>query len=131
MDSKRQQKYARLIQKDLGEILQRDTKSLFGGAFITITTVRVSPDLSIAKIYLSIFKGEEKQKVLETINQERKQIRKQLADRIKNQARIIPELLFYLDDNVDYANNIDKILSQLNIPPGEDTTKNNSEEDKE
>ena len=117
MDSTRQQKYARLIQKDLGEIFQRDVKNLLGGNFITVTTVRVSPDLGIAKVYLSFLNSKEKERILESINKQTKQIRNQLAERIRNQARIIPHLQFYLDDNVEYAANIDQILSKIDIPP--------------
>lgn len=129
MDSTRQQKYARLIQKDLGEIFQRDTKGLLGGNFITVTTVRVSPDLSIAKVYLSIFNSKEKEKVLQLITENTKQIRNQLADRIRNQARIIPQLLFFLDDNVEYASNIDRILSQIDIPPQPEEEEKDEEQD--
>lgn len=117
MDSTRQQKYARLIQKDLGEIFQRDAKNLLGGHFITVTTVRVSPDLGIAKVYLSFLNSKEKEKILQSINQQTKPIRNLLAERIRNQARIIPHLLFFLDDNVEYAAHIDQILSKIDIPP--------------
>jgi ribosome-binding factor A len=117
MDTKRQQKYARLLQKELGEIFQRDTKSLFNGHFITVTTVRVSPDLGIAKVYLSFLLVEDKQKLLEYINEQAKTIRKMLGVKIRNQARIIPELHFYLDDNVEYASNIDQLFSKITIPP--------------
>lgn len=129
MDSTRQQKYARLIQKDLGEIFQRDTKNLLGGNFITVTTVRVSPDLGIAKVYLSFLNSKEKDKILESINQQTKQIRNQLAERIRNQARIIPHLHFYLDDNVEYASHIDQILSKIDIPPAPKDTDAEKESD--
>ncbi len=119
MDSQRQQKFARLIQKDLGEIFQHDTKSLFGGAFITVTNVRVSPDLSIAKVYLSFLMVKNKEHMMEEIEEKNKTIRQMLARRIKNQARIIPELRFYLDESADYAAKMDTLLSSLDIPPAE------------
>lgn len=130
MDSTRQQKYARLIQKDLGEILQKDTKSLFGGSFITVTTVRVSPDLGIAKVYLSFLQAGQKEKLLDNINEQSKAIRKMLAEKIRNQARIIPHLHFYLDDNVEYASHIDQILSKIDIPPAEDMDESDEDEGK-
>lgn len=125
MDSQRQQKFARLIQKDLGEIFQHDTKNLFNGAFITVTSVRVSPDLSIAKVYLSFLLAKDKQQLLEDIEEKNKTIRQLLARRIKNQARVIPELRFYLDDSADYASKIDSLLADLNIPPAEEGDEDN------
>lgn len=130
MDSTRQQKYARLIQKDLGEIFQRDVKNLLGGNFITVTTVRVSPDLGVARVYLSFLNSKEKENILKSVNQQTKQIRNQLAERIRNQARIIPHLQFFLDDNVEYAAHIDQILSKIDIPPApeDEHTEEKSEE---
>jgi ribosome-binding factor A len=117
MDSTRQQKYAKLIQKELGQIFQSDKKSYFEGAFITVTTVRVSPDLGLAKAYLSFMLVKDKDAMLEKINSQKKIIRKMLGDRIRNQARIIPELNFYLDDNVEYAAKIDELFTKFDIPP--------------
>lgn len=116
MDSTRQMKYARLIQKELSDILQKDGKGIFGQHFVTVTGVKVTPDLSIARIHLSVFnrKGPE---VLLRINEHRKEIRRKLGDRIRNQARIIPELEFFIDDSLDYAEKMDKIFKDLHIPP--------------
>ncbi|MFL5728278.1 MAG: 30S ribosome-binding factor RbfA [Cytophagaceae bacterium] len=116
MDSTRQQKFARLIQKELAEIFQRDIKSLFAGAFITVTTVRVSPDLGVAKVYLSLMLAKDKEALLETINEHRKAIRKALGGKIRNQARIIPELIFYIDDNVEYAAKMEEIFAKIPKP---------------
>lgn len=121
MESKRQQKFARLIQKDLSEIFQRDAKSMFGGAFITITDVKVSPDLSLAKIYLSFMLVKNKAALLDDIKEKGKAIKQLLAVKIRNQARIIPELNFYLDETLEYATKIDELLSKIHIPPAEDT----------
>lgn len=117
MESKRQQKFARLIQKDLSEIFQRDAKSMFNGAFITVTEVKVSPDLSIAKVYLSFLLAKNKNTLIEDIKEKGKAIRQMLAVKIKNQARIIPELHFYLDESLEYAAKIDNLLSTIHIPP--------------
>ncbi|HVD99797.1 MAG TPA: 30S ribosome-binding factor RbfA [Cytophagaceae bacterium] len=120
MESTRQQKYGKLIQKELSDIFLHDTKSLFGSAFITVTTVRVSPDLALAKVYLSFMMVENKQAMLDMIVKQTKPIRKMLGDRIKKQARIIPALAFYIDDTVDYANKMNELFSKIVIPKKEE-----------
>ncbi|MCU0439509.1 MAG: 30S ribosome-binding factor RbfA [Raineya sp.] len=117
MESKRQQKFARLIQKELGDMFQADVKGLFNGAFITVTTVRVSPDLSIAKIYLSFLNQKDKQGLLEDIEDKNKAIRSELAKRIGKQVRIIPALQFFLDDTAEYASKIEGLFNNIEIPP--------------
>jgi ribosome-binding factor A len=124
MESKRQQKFARLIQKDLSEIFQRDAKSMFNGAFITVTEVKVSPDLSIAKVYLSFLLAKNKNTLIDDIKEKGKAIRQMLAAKIKNQARIIPELHFYLDESLEYAAKIDNLLSNIHIPPATEEDEN-------
>ncbi len=111
METTRQQKIARLLQKDLGEIFQRSEKNLFPGAMITVTKVNITRDLSIASVYLSIF-GKDPQNVLKTVQASTKEIRKQLGMRIKNQVRSIPELRFYIDDSLDYIENIEQLLKK-------------------
>ena len=123
MDSKRQQKFARLIQKDLGEIFQKETRDLFEGAFITVTEVKVSPDLGIARVYLSFMLAKNKTMLMESIQDQGKTIRQRLANRIRHQVRVIPELHFYLDESADYAARMDEIITNLNIPPADDTDK--------
>jgi ribosome-binding factor A len=117
MESKRQQKFARLIQKDLSEIFQRDAKSLFGGAFITVTDIKVSPDLGLAKVYLSFMLAKDKTGLLENIKEKSKSIRQMLASKIRNQVRVIPELAFYLDDTIEHATKMDALIANLQIPP--------------
>lgn len=112
MDSQRQLKVSRLIQKELGEIFQRETKVFFGNALITVTQVRVSPDLGIAKVYVSLFNTPSAQELLALIKVHTKDIRTKLSDRIKKQVRIIPNLAFYLDDSLDYALRIDELLKK-------------------
>lgn len=113
----RQQKFARLIHKELSDILQRDKRGILDNAFITVADVKVSPDLSVARIYLSMMLAENKNAILEKINTRKKEIRKALGDRIRNQARIIPELIFYIDEVEEQAQRIDDIIRNLNIPP--------------
>ena len=110
MESTRQNKVARQIQKDLAEILQQLGKPVLEGRMVTVTVVRMSPDLSLAKVYLSIFPSENKNEFLERIKQSVKSIRNLLGQRVKNQLRIVPELAFFLDDSLDYLENIDKLL---------------------
>lgn len=117
MDSTRQLKYSRLIQKEIGDLFQREGVSYFGKAFVTVTNVRISPDLGIAKIYLSIFGINDASKTMDEIGRHNKEIRRQLGNRIRHQARIIPELKFFLDDSLDYAEKIDKLLKDSRQDP--------------
>lgn len=116
MDTKRQQKFSRLILKELSSIFQVDSRHLFGNAFITVTNVEISPDLSVAKIRLSFMLVADKNAMLESIREKSKNIRQILGNKIRNQARIIPELVFFLDDTADYAIKMNAILAELNIP---------------
>jgi ribosome-binding factor A len=110
MESIRQNKIGRLLQKELANIFQKESKNLFNGKLITVTVVRVSPDLSLAKVYLSIFPFKENDNFSEIVNQSAKTIKNYLGKRIRHQVRIIPELVFYQDDSLDYIENINKLL---------------------
>ena len=116
MESKRQQKHAKLLQKELGDIFQKEAKHLIGRAMVTITRVLVSPDLGFAKIYLSFLLADPKT-VFELVEVHKKDIRHALAKRIGKSVRIIPELAFFPDDSASYAQHMDKVISDLNIPP--------------
>ena len=111
MDSTRQQKISRLIQKELSDIFQRQTQAT-RGVIVTVTACRISPDMSVCRGYLSIFPSERAQEICENINANVKQIRFELGQRTRHQLRIIPELKFFVDDSLDYAENIDKLLNQ-------------------
>lgn len=117
MESKRQQKVSRQLQRDLSEIFQRDVPHLFNGAFITVTSVRVSPDLSVARVYLSFLATKNKQMLLESIQEKSKVLRQHLGERVRHQLRIVPDVSFYLDDTADYADKMDKLFAGLEIPP--------------
>ena len=110
MSSTRQSKIERLLQKDLGDIFQKGTSTLFKGKMITVTTVRVSPDLSSARAYLSLFPVEDKKEFMEYINSIEGQIRYDLGKRIRHQLRKVPSLSFFLDDSLDYIDNIENLL---------------------
>lgn len=115
----RQQKFARLIHKEISDILQRDKRGILENSFVTVADVRVSPDLGVAKIYLSMMLAKDKPALLEKITSRKREIRKALGDRIRNQARIIPELVFYVDEVEEKAQRLDEIIKNLNIPPAE------------
>jgi len=109
----RQQKLAKQLQKDLGAILDAASRQLFPSVLITVMEVRMTPDLGLAKVYVSIFNAKEDKDIVEWLNKERGQIRYKLAAVIKNQIRKMPELAFYSDETHDKANRIDEILSQI------------------
>jgi ribosome-binding factor A len=112
METKRQNKISKLLQKDIGSILQLESRNLFGGAMITVTKVNVTPDLTLAKIYVSIFASKDNDECIKSIRIHSKEIRHQLAQRVKHQLRAVPELNFYLDDSLDYIENIDNLLNE-------------------
>ena len=118
-ESKRQQKFSRLLQKDLSDIIQKDKMGIFGSSFVTVAAVSVSPDLSVARVYLSMFM-EEKEALLDKINHRKSEIRRELGNKIGKQVRIIPELYFYIDELEERAARIDKIIDDLNIPPADE-----------
>ncbi len=115
----RQQKFSRLIQKELSDIFQRDQRGLLGNAFITVMDVRVSPDLSFAKIYVSMTLVQDKKSLLEKLDSHKKEIRRSLGERIRNQARIVPDLAFFVDEVEERAQRMDELIRNLNIPPAD------------
>lgn len=115
--STRQQKFSRLIQKELSDIFLRDKRGIFEKTMLTISDVEVSPDLGVASVYLSMLLVKDKQKLLEKINSAKREIRKALGDKIGKQVRIIPELIFYIDETEERAQRIEDIIKNLNIPP--------------
>lgn len=111
MESTRQSKIARLIQKELGEIFRQQTAKT-RGVIVSVSAVRVSPDLSIARVYLSVFPSEKSQEMIDSINASAKTVRYELAQKVRYQLRKTPELSFYLDDSLDYIDNIDALLKK-------------------
>lgn len=109
METTRQAKISRLLQKELSEIFRQQTAKTHG-TLISVSAVRVSPDLSVAKVYLSIFPTGKSQELLESITKSAKTIRYELAQRVRFQLRKCPELTFFLDDSLDYIENIDRLL---------------------
>lgn len=111
MQETRQNRIARLLQKELAEIFQSQTRQTHG-ILVSVTRVRISPDLSICTAYLSIFPSEKGDELLENIRKNEKTIRYELGRRVHNQLRIIPELRFFLDDSLDYIEHIDELLKK-------------------
>ncbi len=113
MESKRQQKFSRLIQKELSEIFQRDTASLLPNTMITITKVRTTPDLGIVRVFLSFFNAANTVIAINTINAHAADLRFNLGKRIKDQVRGIPQLEFFVDDTNEYVDRMDKIFKHI------------------
>jgi ribosome-binding factor A len=113
METTRQNKVSRLLQKDLGEIFQREGRNFFGATMITVTAVKISPDLSFARVYVSLFAVKDKEAYLEKIRSHTKEIRKILGTRIAKQVRIVPNLEFFIDDSLDHVFKIEDLLKKL------------------
>ena len=111
METTRQNKISRLIQKELSEIFLLQTKRM-PGILVSVSVVRISPDLSYAKAYLSIFPSERGEEIVKNINNNMKAIRFELGKRLRFQLRIIPKLKFFVDDSLDYAAHIDELLKK-------------------
>lgn len=112
METTRQNKISRLIQKDLAEILQKESKDLFHGILVSVTNVRISPDLSVARVYLSVFPSEKAAATLIEIKHHQSKIRGLLGLKVGKQLRIVPQLDFHIDDSLDYIENIDRLLKE-------------------
>jgi ribosome-binding factor A len=113
MESKRQQKFAGVIQQDLAAIFQREGSAYLPNTLVTITKVRVTPDLAIARIFLSFFNNSNTQLALQTIKSHATEIRYKLGARIKDQVRIVPQLEFFVDDTNEYVDRMDKIFDKI------------------
>ena len=110
METTRQQKITKQIQKDIADIFQKEGAPIVRGSLVTVTAVRLSPDFSYAKIYVSIFPFEENGEVMNRLEHQNWFIRRALGQRIRNQLKNVPEIQFYLDDSLEYIENIDKAL---------------------
>jgi ribosome-binding factor A len=110
MESTRQKKVSRLIQKELADIFLKKSLVVAHGKLVSVTLVRVSPDLSFAKVYISIFPSSNQNDVLSAIKDHTPKIRYELGQKVRSQLRIVPEIVFLIDDSLDYIDNIDKLL---------------------
>ena len=113
MSGQRQEKIARLLQRELGEIFLRESHNMFRGYSLTVTVVRVTPDLGFARVYFSFFHpGADPQEVLEIVKSRKGAIKNKLGQKIRNQVRKIPDLEFHYDDSADYSERIDELLKE-------------------
>ncbi len=112
METVRQQKVNKLLAKELAEIFRSEARNLFGGAFISVTMVRVSPDLGTARVYVSIMAAKDRDAIFKLINDQNHVIRRKLGGIIGKQLRVVPELTFFLDDSLDYAMRIEELLKK-------------------
>lgn len=110
--STRQLKVSRELQRDLAEIIRSKGMAAFGGAMVTVSEVRISPDLSIAKVYVSIFPSDKQEAVMKILEENNKALRGELGHKVAKQLRIVPELSFYLDTTLDYAAHIEELLKK-------------------
>ena len=110
MESTRQKKVSKLIQKEMADIFLRKGGELAHGKIISITKVRISPDLSFAKIYISIYPSSGGDEVMRSINDLSSRIRFEMGQKIRQQLRIVPEIAFFIDDSLDYIDNIERLL---------------------
>lgn len=116
-ESKRQQRFAGVIQEDLAALFQKESNSWAPGAFITVTKVRVTPDLAIARIYLSFLNTQTAKDDLKQIQSRTSEIRYKLGTKIKNQVRVVPELEFFLDDTNEYVERMEKLFEKISKEP--------------
>ncbi|MCZ4243516.1 30S ribosome-binding factor RbfA [Pedobacter punctiformis] len=117
MESKRQQKFAGVIQEELAQIFQREGTSFLPDTLVTITRVRVSPDLAVAKVYLSFFNTNNTTLSINTVNAHAGEIRYKLGGRIRHQVRVIPELTFFVDDTNEYVERMDHLFEKIAKEP--------------
>jgi len=110
MDSIRQQKISKLLQEDMSDLIQKDLSHLSMKSFVTVTMVRITPDLGIARIYISVFATDNKEAVVQNFNDNVSEVRYLIGKRLRHQLRHIPQLQFYIDDSLDYIEKIDKAL---------------------
>ena len=111
-ESTRQLKVARELQRDLAEIIRRKGMAVFGGAMVSVSEVRISPDLSVAKVYVSVFPSAKAPEVMGLLEEQNRSIRGELGREVGRQLRIVPELVFYLDSSIDYAEHIEELLKK-------------------
>lgn len=111
MNTTRQQKIAAMLQRELADILLMDSRNIYR-CMITVTNVTISPDLSIARAYLSIYNTQDKEAVMGLIKDNTKDIRYRLGQKIRNQIRVVPSLEFFIDDTLDYMERIDELLKK-------------------
>lgn len=123
MESMRQQKMGRQIQKDLGDIFLRYGRDYFGHSMVTITEIEVTPDLSVASVHLSVFPNDNTDEFFQKLESKKNEIRRRLGNQMRKRARIIPDLRFFHDETAEQASKMDHLIDGLNVPPADDPEK--------
>jgi ribosome-binding factor A len=113
MESRRQQQVAGIIQHEISDIFQKSGRNYYGSSFVTISGVKVTPDLLVARIFISVFSENERKGVVESLKQHSSDIRRQLGNKVKNQLRRVPNLEFFLDESLDEVFKIEKLLKEI------------------
>jgi ribosome-binding factor A len=126
MYSRRQLKMGSVIQKAFAEILSRDGKAIYGKAFVTVTNTKVTPDLSLVRFYISIFNAEDGEEVIRRFNEHKFELKRKLAEKLRHQMRVMPEIEFFRDETLDYAFHMDEVFAK--IKADEETLKAEIEE---
>lgn len=111
-ESTRQLKVAKEIQKDMAEIIRSKGMAAFQGALVSVSGVKISPDLSVSKIYVSVFPSEKAQAVMSILEENSRSLRGELGSKVGKQLRIVPEITFYLDSSLDYVEHIEELLKK-------------------
>lgn len=113
MESRRQQQVAGIIQHEISDIFQKSGRNYYGSSFVTISGVKVTPDLLVARIFISVLAENERKSVLESLKHNSSDIRRQLGNKVKNQLRRVPNLEFFLDESLDEVFKIEKLLKEI------------------
>jgi ribosome-binding factor A len=113
MESKRQKQVAELVKRNISLVLQMEGSYIYDNAFVTVTSVNVTPDLALAKIYLSIYNATNKETVVRLMEQNNKKLRQSLAHRLKRQIRRCPEINFYVDETLDEMYKLNSLFNRL------------------
>lgn len=116
MESIKQRKVAKVVQENLSDIFQKEGANIFGKAFVTIVNIAVTPDMLVARVYLSIYNFKDKNEVIEKLNAEKNHLRKLLGNKIKHQLRRVPDLEFFLDESLDEVFKMEELFKKINQP---------------
>lgn len=113
MESRRQLKIGSVIQEAFTGILNREGKAIYGKAFVTVTRVKVTPDLSLVRFYLSIYNAAEPEEVIDKFNEHKFELKRKLYEQLRHQLRVMPEIEFFKDDTLDYAFHMDEVFKKI------------------
>lgn len=113
MESRRQLQVGSVMQEAFADIMARDGKSIYGSAFVTLTKVKMTSDLGLARFYLSIFKAEDPNEIIDKFNERKLELKRKLGERIRHQLRVMPEIVFFLDESLEYAFHMEDVFKKI------------------